>query len=125
MPDGVESFVERGGNLAFFAANVCWWRIHLADGGATMVCHQGGPRGVRETGGHIVQHAGHWVFAGTGLHEGDTFGRRTWPPLPGYECDGVPLDGFEGGKRALLPSRTRDRRVERITRNVLDRLLCA
>jgi hypothetical protein len=223
MRDGVESFVECGGNFALFAANVCWWRIHLVDGGAAMVCHQGGPRGARdhwwpasgagrpedmlsglsyrhgggwwdgprETSGYIVQHAGHWVFAGTGLNEGDSFGRRTWPPLPGYECDGVPLDGFEGG-RAVLSSRARshgtppgyellaaaplgsgwqelpprdgdaagagvhaaalglfehkegqgtvfssgstdwaqvlacarDRRVERITRNVLDRLLC-
>lgn len=220
MRNAVEAFVEDGGNLSFFAANVCWWRIHLVDGGAAMVCHQGGPRGARdhwwpssgadrpedrlsgvsyrhgggwwdgprETDGYIVQQAGHWVFAGTGLNQGEAFGRHTWPPLAGYECDGIPLDGFEDGKRAVLSSRAgesgtppgyellaaaplgagwqelptreghaagagihaaalglfercgtvfssgstdwaqvlagaRDRRVERITRNVLDRLL--
>jgi hypothetical protein len=41
----MEDFVAGGGNLAFFGANVCWWRIHLVDDGAAMVCHQGGPRG--------------------------------------------------------------------------------
>jgi hypothetical protein len=43
--DAVEDFVERGGNAAFFAANLCWWRVHLADGGKAMACHQGGPHG--------------------------------------------------------------------------------
>lgn len=43
--DAVEDFVARGGNAAFFAANLCWWRVHLADGGTAMACHQGGPRG--------------------------------------------------------------------------------
>jgi hypothetical protein len=45
MRDGVEGFVARGGNVAFFGANVCWWRIHVVDGGTAIVCHQGGPRG--------------------------------------------------------------------------------
>ena len=137
MRDAAEGFVADGGNLAFFAANVCWWRIHLVDGGAAMVCHQGGPHGAfdhwwpatgaarpedslsgasyrhgggwwdgpRDTGGYIVQQADHWVFAGTGLRQGDTFGERTWPPLAGYECDGVPLDGFADGKSAVLSAR--------------------
>jgi hypothetical protein len=140
MRDGVEDFVGQGGNLAFFAANVCWWRIHLVDGGAAMVCHQGGPQGARdhwwpasgvgrpedalsgasyrhgggwwdgprETAGYIVQQAGHWVFAGTGLAGGEAFGRRTWPPLPGYECDGVPLDGFADGARAMPSAQARE-----------------
>jgi hypothetical protein len=43
--DAVEDFVKRGGNAAFFAANLCWWRIHLAERGTAMVCHQGGKRG--------------------------------------------------------------------------------
>jgi hypothetical protein len=43
--DGVENFVARGGNLAFFGANVCWWRIHVVDDGTAIVCHQGGPHG--------------------------------------------------------------------------------
>lgn len=45
MRDQVEDFVAAGGRAAFFAANLCWWRIHLADGDRAMVCHQGGPRG--------------------------------------------------------------------------------
>jgi hypothetical protein len=43
--DRVEDFVSRGGNVAFFGANLCWWRIHLVDGGMAILCHQGGPRG--------------------------------------------------------------------------------
>lgn len=41
----IEDFVSGGGNLAFFGANLCWWRIHLVDDGAAMICHQGGPHG--------------------------------------------------------------------------------
>jgi hypothetical protein len=43
--DAVESFVARGGNLAVFGANTCWWRVHIAGDGAAMTCHQGGPDG--------------------------------------------------------------------------------
>ncbi len=48
MRDGVEQFIARGGNAAFFSANLCWWRIHLVDAGTAMVCHQGGPQGPRD-----------------------------------------------------------------------------
>jgi hypothetical protein len=43
--DAVEAFVGCGGNAAFFAANLCWWRVHLAEHDTAMVCHQGGPCG--------------------------------------------------------------------------------
>jgi hypothetical protein len=43
--DAVEHFIGNGGNVAFFGANVCWWRIHVVDAGTAIVCHQGGPRG--------------------------------------------------------------------------------
>jgi hypothetical protein len=43
--DAVEDFVSRGGNVAFFSANLCWWRIHIVDGETAILCHQGGPRG--------------------------------------------------------------------------------
>ena len=127
MRDALEHFVDHGGNVAFFAANVCWWRIHLVDEGAAMVCHQGGPAGAldhwwpawgaarpedalsgasyrhgggwwdgpRKTSGYAVQESDHWVFKGTGLQGGQTFGAATCPPLVGYECDGVPLSSFE------------------------------
>lgn len=45
MREAVETFVAQGGNVAFFGANVCWWRIHVVDEGTAIVCHQGGPNG--------------------------------------------------------------------------------
>jgi N,N-dimethylformamidase beta subunit-like protein len=48
MRDAVERFVARGGNVAFFGANLCWWRIHVVRGGTAIVCHQGGPEGARD-----------------------------------------------------------------------------
>lgn len=72
--DRVEAFAAGGGNLAFFGANLCWWRIHLVDEGAAMVCHQGGPRGALDhwwptsgaqrpedaLGGVSYRHGGGW-----------------------------------------------------------------
>jgi hypothetical protein len=123
MRDGVEDFIGAGGNAAFFSANLCWWRIHLAANAAAMVCHQGGPHGAhdhwwperpedslagvsyrhaggwwdgpRVTGGFTVRDPGHWAFAGTGLRRGESFGAHTWPPVVGYECDGAPLAGLD------------------------------
>ncbi|GAA2264761.1 hypothetical protein GCM10010145_43920 [Streptomyces ruber] len=49
--------------------------------------------GDRPLGGYTVQHAGHWVYEGTGLRDGthggtpDALGAGT--PLVGYECDGA------------------------------------
>jgi hypothetical protein len=45
--------------------------------------------------GYAVQRADHWVFAGTGLRNGQTFGAEDH--LVGYEADGVPpvANGFE------------------------------
>ncbi len=43
--DATEDFVSRGGNVAFFGANLCWWRIHIVDEGTAILCHQGGPHG--------------------------------------------------------------------------------
>lgn len=134
MRDRVETFIAHGGNVAFFGANVCWWRIHLMDDATAIVCHQGGPTGAldhwcaktgvnrpedsltgvsyrhgggwwdgpRRTRGYVVQQE-HWVFSGTGLRPGDTFGADTSPPLVGYECDGAPFDHFdETTGRAVL-----------------------
>jgi hypothetical protein len=132
--DAVEDFVSSGGNLAFFAGNVCWWRIHVVDDGTAIVCHQGGPHGARDhwwsphgaarpedslsgasyrhgggwwdgprrSGGYRVQQPDHWIFTETGLGRGDALGRQSWPPLAGYECDGVPLDVCDADHGALL-----------------------
>lgn len=72
--DAVEDFVAGGG----------WWD------------------GPRDTPGFIVQQPGHWIFAGTGLAHGASLGADTWPPLPGYECDGVPVDHIGPDGQAIL-----------------------
>jgi hypothetical protein len=54
--DATEDFVSRGGNVAFFGANLCWWRIHIIDEGTAILCHQGGPNGAFD----------HW-WPGTGV----------------------------------------------------------
>ena len=33
MRDAVESFVRRGGNVAFFSGNTCCWQVRNEDGG--------------------------------------------------------------------------------------------
>ncbi len=136
--DQVEAFVGAGGNVAFFGANTCWWRIHIVDGMRAMVCHQGGPRGAhdswsgrggagrpedslsglsyrhgggwwdgpREAKGYTVEQPDHWAFAGTGLRAGERFGHDTVPPLPGYECDGVPLSRLGPARLAPYASDT-------------------
>lgn len=45
-------------------------------------------RRTRESVGYTVRQADHWVFAGTGLRNGETFGAEDH--LVGYEVDGVP-----------------------------------
>ncbi|MFF4987724.1 N,N-dimethylformamidase beta subunit family domain-containing protein [Streptosporangium saharense] len=40
MRDNVEAFVGRGGNLAVFSGNTCWWQFRLEDEGRTMVCYR-------------------------------------------------------------------------------------
>lgn len=37
MRDAVESFIARGGNVAFFSGNTCYWQVRLEDGGRTLV----------------------------------------------------------------------------------------
>ena len=52
--------------------------------------------GKRRTQGYVVQHAAHWVFAGTGLREGDEFGNDEDFPLIGYEVDGAAFRRKDG-----------------------------
>jgi len=40
MRDHVEDFIARGGNVAFFSANTCWWQVRFENGDRTMVCHK-------------------------------------------------------------------------------------
>lgn len=111
-----ERFANRGGNIAFFGGNTCWWRVVFDEDGQSMRClhppassehsdqwwriepenaltgvsyRNGGGwwRGEREPLGFTVQHAGHWIYNGTDLRDGDTFGAAD--RLIGYECDGA------------------------------------
>lgn len=37
MRAAVEEFVQRAGNVAFFSANTCWWRVHLTEHNTALV----------------------------------------------------------------------------------------
>jgi hypothetical protein len=112
MRRNVATLVETGGNVAFISGNTCWWRVHLGAGNSDFICdkteerdlwfrfdpenrltgvsHRNGGGhwwGEREAIGYTVQHTDHWIFANTGLRDGDTFGADH--ALVGYECDGA------------------------------------
>ncbi|MFN3511780.1 MAG: N,N-dimethylformamidase beta subunit family domain-containing protein [Phenylobacterium sp.] len=38
--DQVERFVDRGGKLAIFSGNSCFWKVRFEDDGKTFVCHK-------------------------------------------------------------------------------------
>lgn len=119
----VEQFAARGGNVAFFSGNVCFWRVELDAAGETLSCahppvvaepcdqwwlsrpesgltgvsyRNGGGwwSGPREPLGYTVTYADHWVFAGSGVEDGDEFGGEE--RLVGYECDGARIDSVSG-----------------------------
>lgn len=106
-----ERFVADGGNIAFFGGNTCWWRVSFdsehsfrrldnwperPENSLTGVSYRnGGERDFDEYPipvGYRVQHRGHWVYAGTGLRDGDVLGGGADEYLVGYECDGARFD---------------------------------
>jgi len=36
MRENIQAFVDRGGNVAFFSGNVCYWRVTVEEGGAAI-----------------------------------------------------------------------------------------
>lgn len=38
--EAVERFIKRGGNVAIFGGNTCWWRVHYDDRMTSFVCHK-------------------------------------------------------------------------------------
>lgn len=40
MYQGLQNFISRGGNAAFFSGNNCYWRVRFEDNGDTMVCYK-------------------------------------------------------------------------------------
>ncbi|HEX2043934.1 MAG TPA: N,N-dimethylformamidase beta subunit family domain-containing protein [Acidimicrobiales bacterium] len=116
MRANVASAVARGHNVAFFGGNTCWWRVtfdddcsfrrlvewsdpasgHEPENSLTGVSFRNGGERDRDDHpvpvGYRVQHADHWVFDGTGLADGATFGDAPDEYLVGYECDGARFD---------------------------------
>ena len=123
MRANVEAARDRGIDLAFFSANVCYWQARLEDGNRTLVSYKesalsadplandGNPlNDTRITtkwrnvpvqrpeealigvmyvespvdGDITVDNASHWVFAGTGLQNGDRI-----KGVLGYEVDAI------------------------------------
>ena len=106
VDDGAAMVCHQGGPKG---ARDQWWPGSGAARPEDSLCglsyrHGGGWwDGARDTDGYIVQQSAHWVFAGTGLADGQSFGAATWPPLVGYECDGVPLAAYDTrNRRATL-----------------------
>jgi len=125
MRANVEAFIQNGGNVAFFSGNTCWWRIHLEDNNTAFGRDDNWPDVYRETRltgvsyrhaggwwdgprdpvvGYTVQHAGHWVFEGTGLRNGDLIGNGTDVAVVGYECDGTQLSDQVDVEGFVVPS---------------------
>jgi hypothetical protein len=113
MRTNVEAFARSGGNVAFFAGNVCWWQIRLSTDGGQLFCYKIAAFDPVSTTDHhalttvhwfdalvnrpetaltgvswldgamiydqnhvfTVKNANSWVFTGTGLTNGGTFGR--------------------------------------------------
>ena len=113
MRAALETHVARGGNAAFFGGNTCWWRVVFSDdvtfsreqfwhetgrpeNAVIGVSFRNGGERDRDDHplpvGYRVQHAGHWVYAGTGVRDGDVFGDGRDEYLVGYECDGAHFD---------------------------------
>ncbi|MEQ4721519.1 N,N-dimethylformamidase beta subunit family domain-containing protein [Nonomuraea sp. B19D2] len=137
MRDTVEEFARRGGNIAIFSGNTCWWQVRFEDDLRTMVCYRDAtadPMAATDPGrvtvewpsdpvnrpentltglsfrngagcwvdsrvmsqeSYTARFAGHWVFEGTGLADGDTFGRGAI----GYETDAADLEWVAGVPR--------------------------
>ncbi|MEW1838753.1 N,N-dimethylformamidase beta subunit family domain-containing protein [Nonomuraea angiospora] len=138
MRDAVEAFARRGGNIAIFSGNTCWWQVRFEDDLRTMVCYRDAtadPMAATDPGrvtvewpsdpvnrpentltglsfrngagcwvdsrvmsqeSYTARFAGHWVFEGTGLADGDTFGTGAI----GYETDAADLEWVAGVPRA-------------------------
>jgi hypothetical protein len=130
MRGNIERFVAAGGNVAFFGGNTCWWRVafdapyafrrdrHWSDRPVPdrpenpltgVSFRNGGERPPQKASsppvGFVVQHPDHWVYAGTGLRDGDAFGDGPDERLVGYECDGAEFDrGRRDGGAPVRPT---------------------
>ena len=126
MRAALEDHIAAGRNAAFFSGNTCWWRVvfdddvtfrrvefwHEAGRPENSVIgvsfRNGGERDRDDCPvpvGYRVQHAGHWVYAGTGLRDGDIVGGGPDEYIVGYECDGAEFDRADlDAGRAVTPT---------------------
>jgi hypothetical protein len=84
---GVYMVKSRPGSLEVIQAGAAWWWEEF-----------GGP--TRPAVGFTVVEADHWVFAGTGLAEGESFGEAI--RLVGHEGDGLEMDFVSGLPRLTM-----------------------
>jgi hypothetical protein len=65
-----------------------WHQIDPSDTPTKVATRNGGGwwDGCRTADPYVVQHSEHWIFDGTGLADGDSFGTEV-SPVVGYECD--------------------------------------
>jgi len=119
MYDALEAFLDAGGTLLYLSGNGVYWRSTLAgdvletqkNGGSHT--HDGAPGGLwrslgRNEAGTLgvaytsaqyctsapvrVLEAGHWIYEGTGLANGDTFGADGEPGSCGEGVSGWEMD---------------------------------
>ncbi|GAC1577298.1 MAG: hypothetical protein NVS3B7_10560 [Candidatus Elarobacter sp.] len=103
----VETWVDGGGNLAFFGGNTCWSRVRFDDATASITRDGtwsddepedtltglsfragGGKRiGPRPATGYRIERGSHALFRDAHVRDGDLVGAGA--SLIGYECDGV------------------------------------
>jgi hypothetical protein len=114
MRDALDKAVAAGVSVAFLAANNVYWRIRLEDGGRTVVCYKNRPdpgaaakddrttqwrrigrpeqtvlgaqyvSTLKGTAPLVVDNAGHWLWKGTGVRDGERIPELLWG-----ECDQV------------------------------------
>jgi len=110
----VETWLERGGNVAFFGGNTCWGRLRYDDATASLSrdgkwsddhpedsltglsWRAGGGKwaGARPPTGYRIERSDHELLRYTGLHDGDIVGAGA--AVVGYEFDGVSSDAPAG-----------------------------
>jgi hypothetical protein len=73
------------------SARDCWFEAdpECSVTGVSIALGGGWWDGKRESLGYTVQHRDHWIYAETGLEDGDVFGDDEGFPLLGYEVDGA------------------------------------
>ena len=131
MRSNVDDFIKNGGNVAFFSGNTCWWCVEVQDDNndTALTCNKANESALwqnvkpsetmltgvsyqygggwwddnakRDSVGFTVQKPDHWVFQGTRLARGVSFGDRDGEGLVGYECDGAGIRKDAGGNYVL------------------------